>query len=99
MVTSQPGQSGINSECLRRPVHPSHGRMSNLPTFTQKRQPSPGLVLERCDSFRQDSHASNSVRIRPNFEGDKDSPGGGRRRSPVTNTYQTYYPDHKRKVR
>eukprot|EP00903_Cladosiphon_okamuranus_P010788 g10194.t1 len=36
---------------------------------------------------------------RPNFEGDKDSPGGGRRRSPVTNTFQTYYPDHKRKVR
>ncbi|CAM9186818.1 unnamed protein product [Hapterophycus canaliculatus] len=36
---------------------------------------------------------------RPNFEGDKDSPGGGRRRSPVTNTFQTYYPEHKRKVR
>lgn len=35
---------------------------------------------------------------RPNFEGDKDSPGGGRRRSPVTNTFETYYPDHKRKV-
>ncbi|CAM9423223.1 unnamed protein product [Scytosiphon promiscuus] len=36
---------------------------------------------------------------RPNFEGDKDSPGGGRRRSPVTNTFQTYYPEHKRKIR
>ncbi|CAM9287375.1 unnamed protein product [Ectocarpus sp. 12 AP-2014] len=36
---------------------------------------------------------------RPNFEGDKDSPGGGRRRSPVTTTFQTYYPEHKRKIR
>lgn len=35
---------------------------------------------------------------RPNFEGDKDSPGGGRRRSPVTNTFETYFPDSKRKV-
>lgn len=38
------------------------------------------------------------LHTRPNFEGDKDSPGGGRRRSPVTNTFQIYYPEHKRKV-
>lgn len=38
------------------------------------------------------------LRGRPHFEGDKDSQGGGRRLSPVTNTFETYYPDHKRKV-
>ncbi len=34
---------------------------------------------------------------RPQFKGDPKSQGGGRRRDPVTNTYQTYYPDSKRR--
>ncbi len=33
---------------------------------------------------------------RPQFKGDPKSRGGGRRRDPVTNTYQTYFPDSKR---
>jgi hypothetical protein len=36
---------------------------------------------------------------RPNFKGDASAPHGGRRRDPITNTYQTYFPSSKRRWR
>lgn len=57
-------------------------------------------VDKLCLIFPRGAYCTRAFpNTRPNFEGDKDSPGGGRRRSPVTNTFQTYYPEHKRKVR